>query len=164
MRAEELNRFFKWVVISVLVFHPMVPTASHRFFSRNHRAVSPRASPSAAFMRELYAPGSLFTSRQRSNSSPIDLSTAKSKSMSLKLALMNPPPLLLCIFLKDKIYWLFSFLFFLSRNCSCSNCADWTAKLKSRVWRKSTRSFSPVPICRPRSSRWLGCKLAEMRP
>ena len=115
MRAEELNRFFKWVVISVLVFHPMVPTASHRFFSRNHRAVSPRASPSAAFMRELYAPGSLFTSRQRSNSSPIDLSTAKSKSMSLKLALMNPPPLLLCIFLKDKIYWLFSFLFFFSR-------------------------------------------------
>lgn len=145
------------------MFHPMVPYCSSSIpAARNNRAISSRAflsHPSLLFIRVLCAPGSLFTFRQRSNSSPIDLSTAERKSMSLKLALMNPLRLLFAFsWTLDKKYWLF-----LWNNCSCSNYADWIAKSKSRAWRKSTRSFSPAPIYRPRSSPCRGCKLAEMR-
>ena len=58
---------------------------------------------------------------------------------------------------------LFFFLYFLELGWwrSCLDCADWIARLKSRVWRKSTRSFSPAPTYRQRSSPSRGCEKPE---
>lgn len=100
---------------------------------------------------------------------PIDLATAKRASLkhlwSLGLV-MNRHVFLIAasfffsFFFRENISPFFlPFLFAClswNRWRSWLYCADWIARLKSRVWRKSTRSFSLVPTYRPRSSPSLG--------